>query len=119
MLVAIRKYCSDLLWRSHPPKNMGRIRANVTRRTCFSGIFIVNLQGRESLAKPGIPVRRRILLLNIHPLQRALRRLAKKKRAGAEAQFFVLALRPDQSRAVKDRTRTALQPMPERRFIMN
>src|ERR1700688_3813583 len=49
MLVAIRKYCSDLLWRSHPPKNMGRATANVTRRTCFSGIFIVNLQ------RPGEP----------------------------------------------------------------
>src|SRR5882757_3379467 len=81
MLVAIRKYCSDLLWRSHPPKNMGRASANVTRRTCLSGIFIVNLQGPESLAKPGIPVRRRILLLNIRTLQRALPQLAKKRGA--------------------------------------
>src|SRR5450755_3677997 len=55
MLVAIRKYCSDLLWRSHPPKNMGRARANVTRRTCFSGIFIVNLQGPGEARETGHP----------------------------------------------------------------
>ena len=44
---------------------------------------------RERLVKPGIPVRRRILLLNIRTLQRALPQLAKKRRAGAEAEFFV------------------------------
>jgi hypothetical protein len=53
------------------------------RRTFFVGIFIVSLPGdrsdlataadRERLVKPGIPVRRRILLLTIQKWKEVLR----------------------------------------------
>src|ERR1700722_2861829 len=112
MLVAIRKYCSDLLWRSHPPKNMGRARANVTRRTCFSGIFIVNLQVPGEPCKTGHPGEAPNSTPKHSPSAKSPAATRQRNNAAAEAlakaQFFVLALRPDQSRAVKDRTRIGL-----------
>ena len=55
MLVAMRKYCSDLLWRSHPPTRTGRAVASTTRRIRFSSIFIITSNDQEG----------RILLLKL------------------------------------------------------
>src|ERR1700733_3661188 len=55
ILVAMRKYCSDLLWRSHPPTKRGRAVASTTRRIRFSSIFIITSNEQEG----------RILLLKL------------------------------------------------------
>src|ERR1700678_3398515 len=63
ILVAMRKYCSDLAWRSHPPTKKGRAVARTTRRIRFSSNFIITSNEQEG----------RILLLKLQawkgPLQ--------------------------------------------------